>query len=92
MTERKPGIPKAEAVSLDDARAVLLREREERLRAFNAKMVELTQRYGCKIAPIVTLPGGEQISLGSFLQALGIEAAPGLQIVEVAASLIGEAE
>jgi hypothetical protein len=82
VSERKPGIPK-ETISADDARALLLKERQERLQSFNTKMVALTQEYGCRVAPIVTLPGGEQVSLASFLQALGIEGEPGLQIVEV---------
>jgi len=83
MSDRKPGIP-ARAITPDDAREVLVREREARLREFNAKMVELTREYGCRVAPLVTLPGGEQISLASFLKMMGIEASPGLQIVEVA--------
>jgi hypothetical protein len=71
------------AFTPDDAREVLQQAREERLRTFNAKMVELTREYGCRVAPIVTLPGGEEVSLASLLQALGIEGKPGLQIVEV---------
>jgi hypothetical protein len=67
----------------EEARAVLAQERQARLKQFNAEMVALTQKYGCRVAPSVTMPGGEQVSLASLLQALGIEAKPGLQIVEV---------
>lgn len=60
-----------------------MREREERLKEFNAKMVELTQAYGCRLAPVVIFPGDEQVSLASFLLGLGLDLKPGLQIVEV---------
>jgi hypothetical protein len=81
----QPPLPKGEGgtMTADEARAVLLRERQERLKAFNAEMVALTQKYGCRVVAVVTLPGGEQVSLASLLQALGIEGQPGLQIVEV---------
>jgi hypothetical protein len=72
-----------DAISLDDARALLLEERRDRLQRFNAELQALTRAHHCRLVPIVTLPGGEEVALSSLLEALGIQGEPGLRIVEV---------
>jgi hypothetical protein len=67
-------------------------DREERLRAFNAAVLALTEEYGCRIAPVVIFPGGEEVSLVSVLRALGIQAKPGLRIVGVQEQGVGSNE
>ena len=75
----------ADVIMLDDARAVLLQERQDRLEGYNAGMVRLSEEFGCRVAPVVTFTcsGGEEISLASVAKMLDLRVEVSLQIVEV---------
>lgn len=67
--------------STEDARQLIQEEQRQKMVSYQQGMVELTTKTGFSVVPGLKLPGGEEISLHSFLQMAGIKADPVLIIV-----------
>ncbi len=67
--------------SIDNARQLIQEEQGQKMLRFQQGMAELVTETGFLVVPGIKLPGGEEVLLHSFLQAMGITAEAALIIV-----------
>ena len=64
-----------------DARAILEQETQQRLQRYTEIMNKASEDYKAGILQVVTLPGGEIVSLTSWIKSINANVTPGMQVI-----------